>query len=200
MEYTNISIELPNRIKILDTEFSRIAKNRNYEATYLLMKLYPSFLAPYERITNKSHASKMDNINRVELTKLLHLNDVFNNSVFVADSKWHETSAETADDFCRKVVEWFASKNETTLYVKDVLSIVRNALAHSNIHFGGKTKKRIDHVFFASNWPKKGDKIKILMCSIEAAEYFTDFWIQSIKSVGLSSGVIWQEILQAAAA
>ena len=191
--YRNITIELPNRIQILDSKFRSIAKAEKYEVTYLLMKLYPSFLAPYERISGTSHARKMDKINRDELTKHLRLNDKINNSKFVSDSKWYET---TADSFSGKVVDWFErSKIESPLLVKDVLVIIRNALAHSNIYFGGKNKNRIDHVYFASNWPKKEDKIKVLMCSTEAAELFTDIWIKSIKSLGLSSGVIWREVL-----
>jgi hypothetical protein len=189
--YKNITVDIPSRVMELDKAFSSIAKDKELEVTYLLMKLYPSFLSPYERVLGTSHAKKMDVIDRSKITKNLRINDQFNNSKYTC-GKWHEISALSFKD---GVTGWCENSDihskETTLTVKDVLSIVRNALSHSNIHFGGENVQAIEHIYFGSNWPQMRDDIKILRCTVADLEKFTQQWITSIADLGASSKDVW---------
>ena len=193
--YKNITIDLPERIATLDRDFSIISKEKDLEVTYLLMKLYPSFLAPYERISKSSHAKNMDMIDRSVLTKHLRINDLFNNSKFISTEKWLQTNDSC---FSKGVVHWYEATSqeqiETNLKVGDVLSIIRNALAHSNIYFGGEYVETIEHAYLGSNWPKKSDEITILRCSIKALEHFVSVWLASLAELGISSKALWPQL------
>jgi hypothetical protein len=80
--YKNFTVELPERIQNLDKEFSQLAKVKNLEVTYLLMKLAAAFLLPYERISGTSGATSFDIVEPQRIRRTLELDKQFYRSSY----------------------------------------------------------------------------------------------------------------------
>ena len=194
-EYSNFTVEFPERLQELDREFQVIANKKELEVTYLLMKLSAAFLLPYERLNGDSGASDISS--RQSIRSTLELDKKFSQSSYF-DTLEGLLKIEV-DDFSRGPQAWAHKGEKLDTTVADVLKIIRHATAHSNILFGGEGRI-IQHIYLGNRRERDrgSNKYSVIRCTIVALNSLMDAWISNVKRLRANPSVIWAEIEEAA--
>lgn len=196
--YRNFTVDLPKRIQDLDQEFSPIAVRKNLDVTYLLMKLATAFLLPYERVSNTSGATRSDINNTQNIRKYLELDKSFSSSTYCINcEQWWQYNV---DDFSNGPSSWFGQKRKLEIGTADkILKAIRNAIAHSNLYFGGEGKD-IEHIFFGNRNERdtQTDKYFVIGCTIPELNQLTKSWLTNVQKLRVSPELIWTELEKAA--
>lgn len=193
-EYKKFAFDLPHRLKILDQEFSKIARKKNIDVSYLLMKLAASFLLPYERTRGTSGASETDIPSPESIRKDLELDKLFIQSSYCKDADvW---SCIDVDNFSQGPREWSQKdweplKKQPTHKVLDTL---RHSLAHANLFFGGEDD--IEHIYFGNRRErdKNTNKYRVIRCPVLDLNNLVNAWISNLETTSVGYSEIIDEL------
>jgi hypothetical protein len=193
--YKNFTVDFPKRLSELDHQFRSIANSKEYEVTYLLMKLASSFMLPYERIRGTSGAKTFDISNPQSICKYLVLDKEFEKSAYCSNiDNW---SFFEVDDFPAGPNAWHSTGVKPKV-VWQVLLSIRHAVAHSNLFFGGE--KKIDHIFLGKRVDRdpENKKFEVIRCGVSDLNKLMDSWITNVQKLRASPALIWSELEKAA--
>lgn len=194
--YKNFTVDLPQRLKQLDQQFFQIAKTRNLEVSYILMKLCAVFILPYERIEGTSGARTLDISDAQSVRKYLELDKKFYRSSYCKNtSAWARLDV---DDFSRGPCSWIGKEKSLDVTAAEILNILRHSIAHSNLFFGGETV--IEHIYFANKRERDrtSNKYTVIRCDVQNMINLIDAWIENLQTLRISPSLIWKELETAA--
>ncbi len=196
--YRNFLVDFPARIEKLDEVFAPMAVSRDLEVTYLLMKIASAFLLPYERMYGDSGATRHDIRDQQRARTQLELDKKFVRSSYC--NAWNEWRAYSVDDFSTGPLAWLEHEQGiSTWEVARTLRIVRHALAHSNVYFGGE-HSTIQHVYFGNraDRERETDQYKVIRGSVQDVQQMLDTWLRNMRLLRASPALVWQAIDEAA--
>lgn len=194
--YQNFTVDLPERLAILDRKFRPIASDDDLDVSYALMKLAASFLLPYERIKGTSGARRADIRDSQSIRKFLELDKRFHEASYCSDiAQW---SCFDVAGFSRGPSGWLGNERQLDLPAHEVLQTIRHSVAHSNLFFGGEVT--IEHIYLGSRRerdPETG-KYRVVRCTAHELHHFVDAWISNVQKLRVSPSLIWRELEVAA--
>jgi hypothetical protein len=196
--YRNFTVDFPARIEKLDKVFAPMAASDELEVTYLLMKVASAFLLPYERMYGDSGATRHDVLDPQGARAQLELDKKFVRSSYC--DTWNEWRVFSVVDFSTGPLAWLEDdQGIPTWEVASTLKIVRHALAHSNIYFGGENST-IQHIYFGNRADRaRGtDQYKVIRGSVQDVKRMIDTWLKNLHGLRASSALVWQAIDEAA--
>ena len=196
--YRNFTVDFPARIEKLDDLFAPLAASHDLEVTYLLMKAASAFLLPYERMFGDSGVRKHDVLDPQKARTQLELDKKFLRSSYC--STWNEWRWYSVNDFSKGPLDWFQHEQGiSTWEVGSILKVVRHALAHSNLYFGGENSV-IQHIYFGNRADanKQTDQYRVIRGSIKDVQQMLETWLDRVQLLRGSSSLVWQAIDEAA--
>lgn len=194
--YRNFAIELPSRLRKLDDCFREAAQGQGSEVSYLLMKLAALFLLPYQRLVGDSGAAAAEVSPRAAVRKYLELDKRFRESRYcLSIDAWCRIDTLKFSEGPRAWADRAESLDEMTHWV---LLTIRNALAHSNLHFGGENEIR--HIYFGKREDRDpgSDRYVVIGCDVASLERLVTAWLDNVEAVAATSRTIWGEVERAA--
>ena len=190
--YSNLSVDLPSRIRDLDPAFRKHAELNDLQVTYLFMKLASSFLLPYERIAGTSGASADDICDQQAIRPSLEFDRRFRESGYCKDfTKWKMIDT---DDYSAGPEYWKNDTQPLELTAAKVLKIIRHSIAHSNLYFGGQ--ETIQHIYFGnrrSNSPQS-DEYRIIRATVAESEYLCERWIENVVNLKAHPALLFEAL------
>jgi hypothetical protein len=194
--YKNFPIDMPRRVMELDPEFRRIASAADLEVTYLLMKLSAAFLLPYERLEGTSGAGRDEAQERQRIRRPLELDRRFLKSSYVSDPQgWLLLNT---DDFRMGPRRWTSERrplDQSEVHV--VLKVIRHAIAHSNLFFGGESM--IQHVYLGNRLDRRDTaKYQVIQATVTELDLLVTGWLRNVQKLRTSPSVIWRAVEEAA--
>ncbi|WP_157659103.1 HEPN family nuclease [Thauera butanivorans] len=147
--YTNLVSDFPKRcLRLLDT-VEDICKKNNLDVTLLLNVASSGLVIPMERLSS-SHPSDDRNVLPKCAQKYLNqtLGRPFIQSSLASDSKEEWKFGEATLASWNTDPDGWAMSALTSQPTNEVISIIRNSLAHGNIHARGKPE--IQEIIFSS--------------------------------------------------
>lgn len=195
--YRNFTVDLPRRIAELDRLIQPLAREKDLEVSYLVMKMTAVFLLPYERLQGTSGARHADVADPQAIRKTLELDKRFREASYCADlCQW---TLLDVDDFGRGPRDWRSREVRLgDVIAHEVLKIVRHSLAHSNLFFGGEQK--IEHLYLGSRIDRDRDTgpYRVVKGTVAAVGHLADSWNSNLQRLRTTASLIWRELDAAA--
>lgn len=149
MNYKDYTKDLPGRCQEILAESEKCKIYKKYDVTILLSLTATSFLIPYER-TKKNHPLEDTSECELSIDSKISKSNLFNLS---NSSSWKmlNIDGEIKDEyFDKNNSEYHSIKGKNN---SELLSIIRNALAHGNIKTNNG--KKIKTLYFVSRMPNR---------------------------------------------
>jgi hypothetical protein len=194
--YKNFTFDFPKRLTELDRKFRPIAKSVDLEVSYALMRLASAFLLPYERLEGTSGTRTSDVRDSQSIRKSLELDEPFHEASYCSDiTQW---SVFNVDDFSHGPRGWLGKGRPMDLAACQVLRLIRNSIAHSNMFFGGENT--IEHIYLGNHRERdpKTEKYQVVGCTVHELNHLVDAWVSNVQKLPVKPSLIWRELDEAA--
>jgi hypothetical protein len=190
--FETFHVDLPGRCQTLHEKFSKIAKDKDLEVTYTLMRLGCAFLMPFEQ-------------SLFDLKDRLEINSKFGESSYCCNyNAWtyHKVPEQQyrADLDLNTLLQ--GGEDLGTKTVREVLFIIRCAIAHSNLHFAAEQNneniphdyRSITHIFFGIQPADGKTEYRVIGSNPIELSRLLDIWSNKLSDINKSS---YPEVLRA---
>lgn len=207
-EYRNFVKDFPGRCNELLSSSKKSARYPGHEVTLMLAVASAGFVIPFERLRNDHPFNDRKTVENIKKYNQSLSKDVCESCLWDncqrQDWKYVELTDYKGDkcitdppDYWKQLrtdaspppptFEQFAKQNRQ-VQVCQVLSCIRNALAHGNIHTRGGPTKQIEQIVFVSNRERDKDKRQwwCLQCPPGEFLILLKNWFDFIKNLDLT--------------
>ncbi|MBP7017064.1 MAG: hypothetical protein KBB23_07745 [Smithella sp.] len=196
--YQNFTVDFPKRVAQLDVAFRPFALGADLLVSYTLMRLASGFLIPYERVNGTSGAGRAEVSSKKRIRSTLELDRPFCRSGYCSDKDYWMVA--NVEDFDAGPVQWKNAMNIVgkNVMVCDVLRVLRNSTAHSNLFFGGE--EQIEHIFLGNKLEqdRMTNKYQVFQCTPSSLDHLLNRWFLNMERLRDSPALIWAELEAAA--
>lgn len=207
--YKDFVQDFPRRCRDVLDAFSKPAKERDRDVTFLLMVAIAGFVMPYERL-REGNSVQQPQLDRKRFSKeaaeLRHLLDqtVAASGLFSDRGRsWCFGSLASAvgmPDEWPELNEPEALSPDTK--VRDVLKCLRNGLAHCNVFSRSRNANKIQELIFVSGGRRQNSKgdipLRFLVVSPQDLRKFLLNWFNFVAKLSLPQDLVLQVVEEAA--
>lgn len=181
-----------SRCNKLMERFFPCSQKAECEVTFLLAIAAAGLVIPHERISQKGHQPLLDRKRFASCKKELE-GCLGKRLADVVDCPWKGGLLAKADwppDDWGELQNPAHLEKQTTLF--DVVTRLRNALAHGNIFTRPRAPGAIEDIVFVCGYPANEKKratkhpLRFVLASPEALKEFLEYWFQMLASLRIS--------------
>jgi hypothetical protein len=188
--YKNFIQDFPIRCEKILTAYRDCACKNGREVTHMLSIASAAITIPFARLREREHPSQDKKKCQQAASKFANLCDKY----FLSSSLWGKSTKSwkyglvKKDDIEREKEYWIANASSLSNDTKvlEVLSVIRNALAHGSIFTLPNNDDQIENIILFSKekiCEKLTGNFNLLMVSVEDFNEFLVKWIDFLKTL-----------------